>query len=45
MIRKLSLHALAAAFGIAYFVAFYELAARSARHQPRPTAQQITVAP
>ena len=33
------------AIGIVYFIAFYEIASRTARHQPRPTIPQITVAP
>lgn len=33
------------AIGIVYFIAFYEIAYRTARHQPRTTIPQITVAP
>lgn len=33
------------AIGIVYFIAFYEIASRTARHHPRPAIPQITVAP
>lgn len=37
--------AIGALVGIVLFIAAYDLAARTARHQPRHVGQQITVAP